>query len=406
MDRVVSGQPVMTCWSSGVGFSLQEKEYGSNTFLKDAFLKFLKQKRCCIDVASRKSSSGMKEELVEEGWITPLHWRRKAKLEQGYKNRSRNSTLCHHVSVTKCKLLFGYEHAYCIVWKDAFWSSNNWISPTFILPSYAASQIPGNCKFWWPWELWCETWMFAGKSKPGADRLSPSLWSDTSVLWGVECCSFHLSPCALPQIKGHNHGIWYKATPIRGIIDYQLSWLSMYVSLQHVLACLLHLKPCSLCFCPAMDWHIPQNNPKPSWGHSLEGTSVSCWPSLELLYTFLPVSLMLAALMWAPPLPPEKLTQLPWVMFILLMCIAAIRGMTVTWDSWKWGIYSAECKLYCFPFQGPSRYQWLMWGGEFLGVGYVCDCGPHLGPRLGSPGLWNGNTLLFFWLRSRTKAGP
>lgn len=67
MDRVVSGQPVMTCWSSGVGFSLQEKEYGSNTFLKDAFLKFLKQKRCCIDVASRKSSSGMKEELVEEG---------------------------------------------------------------------------------------------------------------------------------------------------------------------------------------------------------------------------------------------------------------------------------------------------------------------------------------------------
>lgn len=67
----------------------------------------------------------------------------------------------------------------------------------------------------------------------------------------------------------------------------------------------------------------------------------------------------------------KKLTQLPWVMFILLMCFAAIRGMTVTWDSWKrkWRIYSAEYKSYCFLFQGASRYQWLVWGGGLHGIG-------------------------------------
>lgn len=50
-------------------FPCKEEEYGKDTFLKDAFLKFPKQKRCCsivIGVAFRKSSSGMKEELVEK----------------------------------------------------------------------------------------------------------------------------------------------------------------------------------------------------------------------------------------------------------------------------------------------------------------------------------------------------
>lgn len=47
-------------------FPCKEEEYGKDTFLRDAFLKFPKQKRCCIGVAFRKFSSGMKEELVEE----------------------------------------------------------------------------------------------------------------------------------------------------------------------------------------------------------------------------------------------------------------------------------------------------------------------------------------------------
>lgn len=66
MDRVVCGQPVVTCWSSGVGFPSKAEEYEKDTFLKDAFLKFPKQKRGCIGVAFRKFSSGMKEEPVEK----------------------------------------------------------------------------------------------------------------------------------------------------------------------------------------------------------------------------------------------------------------------------------------------------------------------------------------------------
>lgn len=82
------------------------------------------------------------------------------------------------------------------------------------------------------------------------------------------------------------------------------------------------------------------------------------------------MSLTLATLMWAPP-PKKKLSQLPSVMFILLMCFAVIREMTATWDSWKrkWRIYSAEYKSYCFLFQGASRYQSLVWGGGLHGIG-------------------------------------
>lgn len=47
-------------------FPCKEEEYGKDTFLKDAFLKFPKQKKCCIGVAFRKFSSGMTEELVEK----------------------------------------------------------------------------------------------------------------------------------------------------------------------------------------------------------------------------------------------------------------------------------------------------------------------------------------------------
>lgn len=47
-------------------FPCKEEEYEKDTFLKDAFLKFPKQKRCCIGVAFRKFSSGMKEEPVEK----------------------------------------------------------------------------------------------------------------------------------------------------------------------------------------------------------------------------------------------------------------------------------------------------------------------------------------------------
>lgn len=47
-------------------FLAREREYEKDTFLKDAFLKFPKQKRCCIGVAFRKFSSGMKEEPVEK----------------------------------------------------------------------------------------------------------------------------------------------------------------------------------------------------------------------------------------------------------------------------------------------------------------------------------------------------
>lgn len=93
------------------------------------------------------------------------------------------------------------------------------------------------------------------------DSAHASHWSDTRVLWGMDCCRFHLSLCVLPQFTGLNDGIWYKARPVRGIIDHQHRWLSMCVSLQLVLTCLLHLEPCSLCFLPAMGY-IPQNNPK------------------------------------------------------------------------------------------------------------------------------------------------
>lgn len=54
-------------------FPCKEEEYGKDTFLEDAFSKFPKQKKCCIGVAFRKFSSGIKEELVEKAQITPLH---------------------------------------------------------------------------------------------------------------------------------------------------------------------------------------------------------------------------------------------------------------------------------------------------------------------------------------------
>lgn len=95
-------------------------------------------------------------------------------------------------------------------------------------------------------------------------------------------------------------------------------------------------------------------------------------------------------------------------MFILLMCFAAIRGMTVTGDSWKrkWGIYSAEHKSYCFLFQGTSRYQRLVWGGGLRGITDVivihttralCLCRSLLAPVSLFPQKWEdrGCCLLF-----------
>lgn len=110
--------------------------------------------------------------------------------------------------------------------------------------------------------------------------------------------------------------------------------------------------------------YIPQNNPKPSQGHSLShqfpvGHPWSC---------FIPSSFSdVSSSSFKKKINPVALGN------VHSTNIAAIRGVTAAWDSWerKWRIYLAVCKSNCFLFQGASRHQWLVWGAELLGIGYM-----------------------------------
>lgn len=127
--------------------------------------------RCSFQKIQFRHERGACGEILN--YSTPL---KKTKLDHSCKGPSRKTTLCCHISVTKCKCHSGHEHAYCTVWKDAFWSSNNWMSPTVILSSYAALSIPANWKFWW--------WLSA---------MGSMVW-DLDVCWEIRAWSQQAQP--------------------------------------------------------------------------------------------------------------------------------------------------------------------------------------------------------------------
>lgn len=124
----------------------------------------------------------------------------------------------------------------------------------------------------------------------------------------------------------------------------------MYVSLQHILTCLIHLNLYALCFPPAMDY-VSKNNPKLSWGHSLSHQVPFGHPWGYIIPSDVPH----ASYSDVSSSSKKNLTQLPSVMFILLMCFAVIREMTATWGSWKrkWRIQQSTNHT-AFPSREPA----------------------------------------------------
>lgn len=122
--------------------------------------------------------------------------------------------------------------------------------------------------------------------------------------------------------------------------------------------------------------YVSQNNPELSRGHSLSHQIPFGHPSSYVILSDVPHASYSDV---SSSSKKKKLSQLPSVMFILLMCFAVIREMTAAWDSWKrkWRIYSAEYKSYCVLFQGASRYQSLVWGGGLHGIGYMVVIHTH-----------------------------